>query len=83
MKDKSELKVNLNTLKEMMSSIYTADIKLNATDKDYHKYIIIQNEKGVLMINRGLFSISFENEEAVLLSDVEVKNKKHIKDVTI
>ena len=67
----------------MVSSIYTADVKLNATDKDYHKYIIIQNEKGILMINRGLFSISFENEEAVLLSDVEIKNKKHIKDVTI
>lgn len=67
----------------MVSSIYTADVKLNATDKDYHKYIIIKNEKGVLMINRGLFSISFENEEAILLSDVEVKNKKHIKDVTI
>lgn len=83
MEMESKLKENLNTLKEMVSSIYTADIKLNATDKDYHKYIIIQNEKGVLMINRGLFSISFENEEAVLLSDVEVKNKKHIKDVTI
>ena len=67
----------------MVSSIYTADVKLNATDKDYHKYIIIKNEKGVLMINRGLFSISFENKEAVLLSDVEVKNKKHITDITL
>ena len=67
----------------MVSSIYTADVKLNATDKDYHKYIVIQNENGVLMINRGLFSISFMNEEAILLTDVEVKNKKHIGDITL
>jgi acetolactate synthase small subunit len=67
----------------MVSSIYTADVKLNATDKNYHKYVIIQNENGVLMINKGLFSISFMNEEAVLLADVEVKNKKHIGDITL
>ena len=67
----------------MVSSIYTADVKLNATDKDYHKYIVIQNENGVLMINRGLFSISFMNEEAILLTDVEVKNKRHIGDITL
>ena len=67
----------------MVSSIYTADVKLNVTDKDYHKYIVIQNENGVLMINRGLFSISFMNEEAILLTDVEVKNKKHIGDITL
>ena len=67
----------------MVSSIYTADVKLNATDKDYHKYIIIQNEEGVLMINKSLYSISFMNEEAVLLADVEVKNKKHITDITL
>ena len=28
----------------MITSLYTADVKLNATDKDYKKYIIIQNE---------------------------------------
>jgi acetolactate synthase small subunit len=67
----------------MVTSLYTADVKLNTTDKDYHKYIVIQNENGVLMINRGLFSISFMNEEAILLTDVEVKNKKHIRDITL
>lgn len=35
------------------------------------------------MINKGLFSISFMNEEAILLTDVEVKNKKHIGDITL
>lgn len=67
----------------MVTSLYTADVKLNTTDKDYHKYIVIQNENGVLMINRGLFSISFMNEEAILLTDIEIKNKKHIGDITL
>ena len=67
----------------MVTSLYTADVKLNKTDKDFHPYIMIQNENGVLMVNRGLYSLSFMNEEAVILGDVEVKNKKHIKDITI
>ena len=83
MKEELELKENLNTLSEMVSSIYTADVKLNATDKDFKKYIIIQNEEGVLMVDKGLYSISFMNEEAVLLADVEVKNKKHITDIIL
>lgn len=83
MEMESKLKVNSNTLREVVSSIYTADIKLNATDKDFKKYIMIQNEEGVLIIDKGLYSISFMNEEAVLLADVEVKNKKHITDITL
>ena len=83
MKDKSELKANLNILLRMVTSLYTADVKLNATDKDYKKYIIIQNEEGVLMVDKGLYSLSFINEEAVLLANVEIKNKKHIGDITL
>ena len=79
----SKLKENLNILLKMVTSLYTADAKLNATDKDYKRYIVIQNENGVLMVNRGLFSISFMNEEAILLTDIEVKNKKHIGDITV
>ena len=67
----------------MVTSLYTADVKLNKTDKNFHKYLIVTSNEGVLMINRGLFSISFMNEEAVLLADVEVKNKKHIGDITL
>ena len=83
MKDKSELKANLNILLRMVTSLYTADVKLNATDKDYKKYIIIQNEEGVLMVDKGLYSLSFMNEEAVLLANIEIKNKKHIGDITL
>ena len=67
----------------MVTSLYTADVKLNKTDKDFHKYLLIVSDEGILMINRGLFSISFMNEEAILLTDVEVKNKKHIGDITL
>ena len=54
----------------MITSLYTADVKLNATDKDYKKYIIIQNEEGILMVDKGLYSLSFMNEEAVLLANI-------------
>lgn len=68
----------------MVTSLYTADVKLNKTDKDFHKYLMIYNPtEGILFVNRGLFSISFENEEALLNSDVEVINKKHIGDITL
>ena len=30
------------------------------------------------MVDKGLYSLSFMNEEAVLLANVEIKNKKHI-----
>ena len=68
----------------MVTSIYTVDVKLNKTDKDFHKYLMVYNsEKGILFINRGLFSISFENDEALITSDIELKNKKHIGDITL
>lgn len=64
----------------MVSSIYKAEVKLNPSDDKYHNYIIIENDNGVLMINRGLFVISFNNKDEV---DVEIINKKHIGDITI
>lgn len=68
----------------MVTSLYTADVKLNKTDKDYHKYLLVVNPtEGVLMINRGLFSISFNSLDAAFNQDVEVINKKHIGDITL
>lgn len=68
----------------MVTSLYTADVKLNPTDKEYHKYLVIYNPtEGILFVNRGLFSISFENEKALETSDVEIKNKKHIGDINL
>lgn len=67
----------------MVTSLYTADIKLNKTDKDYHKCLIINNGSGVLIVNRGLFSISFEDQITAFKGDVEIINKKHIGDISL
>ena len=68
----------------MVTSLYTASVKLNEKDKDFHRMLVVYNpEEGILLINRGLFSISFESERAFLTSDVEVKYKKHIGDITL
>ena len=45
----------------MITSLYTADVKLNKTDKEYTKHLLLVNEEGILMINKGLCSISFWN----------------------
>lgn len=40
-----------------MYSIYTIEARLNESDENYHKYIMITNtEKGIMFINKGLFS---------------------------
>jgi len=68
----------------MVTSLYTVDVKLNKTDKDFHKYLMVYNpENGILFINRGLFSLSFESEEALVSSDIEFKNKRHIGDINL
>ena len=68
----------------MVTSLYTADVKLNPTDKEFHRMLIIYSpDEGVLLINKDLFSISFESEKTFLESDVEVKDKKHIGDINL
>ena len=67
----------------MVTSLYTADVKLNKTDKEYTKHLLIVNEEGILMVNKGLCSISFWNEADLERNDVEVKNKSHIGDITL
>ena len=83
MKDKSELKVNLNILLRMVTSLYTADVKLNKTDKEYTKHLLVVNEEGILMINKGLCSISFWNEADLEKNSVDIKDKTHIGDITL
>ena len=83
MKDKSELKVNLNILLRMVTSLYTADVKLNKTDKEYTKHLLVVNEEGILMINKGLCSISFWNEADLEKNSIYIKDKRHIGDITL
>ena len=66
----------------MCTSLYTADIKINPTDKNYHRYLIVMSE-GVLIVNRGLFVLSFETVNDFINSDVEIKDKRYIGDINL
>lgn len=68
----------------MVTSLYTADIKINKSVSDYIKYLVAINENGVLIIDKGLFVVSFFNESDFKKS-VEIKdnNLKHIGDITL
>ena len=67
----------------MVTSLYTADVKLNKTDKEYTKHLLLVNDEGILMINKGLYSISFWNEADLEKNSVDIKDKKHIGDITL
>lgn len=68
----------------MVTSLYTADIKINPTDKDYHRYLIVMSDsEGVLIVNRGLFVLSFETVNDFINSDVEIKDKRYIGDINL
>ena len=75
--------MTLNILKEMVTSLYTADVRLNPTKEARHCLVIYNEEDGILIIEKGLFSISFENTNALMKSDVIITNKKHIGDVNL
>ena len=67
----------------MVTSLYTAEIKLNKTDKDYTKHLLVVNEEGILMINKSLCSISFWHEDDLERNSVDIKDKRHIGDITL
>lgn len=67
----------------MLTSIYTADVKLNKNDKDYKRSIIIMNpEQGVLIIQNTLFVMSFENFEQ-FTTNVDYNDIRLIEEVNI
>ena len=67
----------------MVTSLYTADIKLNKTDKEYTKHLLLVNQEGILMINKSLCSISFWNKADLEKNSVDIKDKRHIGDITL
>ena len=67
----------------MVTSLYTADVKLNKTDKEYTKHLLLVSQEGILMINKGLCSISFWNEADLKKNSVDIKDKRHIEDITL
>ena len=68
----------------MVTRLYTAQIKLNKSDKDYKKYLVSINENGVLIMDKGLFVVSFFSEVDFKKSvEIEGNNLKHIGDITL
>lgn len=83
MKDKSELKVNSNTLNKMVTSLYTADVQLNPGKEAKRCLIIYNEEKGILIVDGSLFSLSFESTDDLMKSEVIITDKRHIGDITL
>lgn len=68
----------------MMTSLYTAKIKLNKSYQDYKNYLVVINENGVLIMDKGLFVVSFFSEVDFKKSvEIEDNNLKHIGDITL
>lgn len=68
----------------MVTSLYTAEIKLNKSDANYKKYLVAMNPNGVLLMDKGLFVLSFFDEQE-FRKEVEIKgnNLNHIGDTTL
>ena len=67
----------------MVTSLYTADVQLNPGKKAKRCLIIYNKGNGILIVNGGLFSISFESTDDLMKSDVIITNKKHIGDINL
>lgn len=68
----------------MVTRLYTADIKINTSVDDYIKYLVVINDNGVLISDKGLFVLSFFTEED-FKKQVDIKDNKlsHIGDITL
>lgn len=68
----------------MVTRLYTSEIKINKSEVDYKKYLIVINDNGVLISDKGLFVLSFFTEED-FKNEVDIKDNKlsHIGDITL
>lgn len=64
----------------MKTKINVVSLKLNKSDKQPKNYICIENTNGILLVDDGLFSISFNNRDEMLEQDVEIieENKSNL-----
>ena len=58
-------------MKRQITRVYTAEVKLNPKDK-FKKQLILENDNGVLFIDKELFVISFYPNQTIT---VTVKDK--------
>ena len=68
----------------MVTCLYTANIKINKSVGDYIKYLVAINDNGVLIMDKGLFVLSFDTEKDFKEQvDIEGNNLNHIGDITL
>ena len=67
----------------MVTSLYTADVQLNPGKEAKRCLIIYNEEKGILIVDGGLFSLSFESTDDLMKSDVIITDKRKIGDINI
>jgi hypothetical protein len=67
----------------MVTSLYTADVQLNPGKEAKRCLIVYNKENGILIIDGGLFSLSFESTDDLMKSGVIITDKRHIGDITL
>ena len=67
----------------MVTSLYTADVQLNPGKEAKRCLIVYNEEKGILIVDGGLFSLSFESTDDLMKSDVIITDKRHIGDINL
>ena len=67
----------------MVTRLFTADVQLNPGKKAKRCLIVYNKENGILIVDGGLFSLSFESIDDLMKSDVIITDKRHIGDINL
>lgn len=67
----------------MVTSLYTADVQLNPGKESKRCLIVYNEENGILIVDGGLFSLSFESTDDLMKSEVIITDKRHIGDINL
>ena len=67
----------------MITSLYTADVQLNPGQEAKRCLVVYNKENGILIVDGGLFSLSFESTDDIMKSEVIITDKRHIGDINL
>ena len=67
----------------MVTSLYTADVQLNPGQEAKRCLVVYNEETGILIVDRELFSLSFESTDDLMESNVIVTDKRKIGDINL
>ena len=62
-------------MEKKLTRIYSAEVKLNESDDNYTKQLILENNSGVLFIDSDFFVLSFQFGEVLYPI---IKNKVYV-----